>query len=249
MTEANHKRQSVSEVELSAFADGQLPQAHSARVAAHLRANPEDADRIHAYWRQEAELYRAFSAGVDEQEFPPPAKTGRLPLYAVAAVVLVCAATAPLLLREGDPPQPASQVALQVSQQEPVSTYAGLELHPGTGQIPVEEDVVEYHFSSGAGVDLVLYEYATRGGAGAGYGTPQSGAARVEWIEAGRRFVLEGGRDAAELMSLAVSLRRQLSSPPPAATDSGDLLTAPPANGPAVQSIQEKELPSGVSKM
>lgn len=98
---ADDRRQPVSDEELSAFADGQLPPADCVRVAAHLRANPQDADRIHTYWRREAELYSAFAVAADDTA-PEPAAPSRRPafppVYAAAALVLLAVVAAPWLL-------------------------------------------------------------------------------------------------------------------------------------------------------
>ncbi|MCW8126881.1 anti-sigma factor family protein [Microbulbifer halophilus] len=247
MMRGNRNDRSVSNEDLSAFADGQLSRADSARVAAYLRANPQDADRIYAYWKQEAELHSVFAT--DREGEPEPAARNprspyRGPLFIAGAAALFAVVVPWLVLDRNGSTQGVVLPAPAETQQAGPS-YAGLELEPG--QHPMEEGMVEYHFSGGDGSSLVLYETAAQG-VGAGYSGSQRGAARVEWVEGGRHFALEGGRGAAELMSLAVSLRRHLSSPP-AVSSGSDMLAAPPADGPALQPIQEKDLPSGVSKM
>ena len=83
----------------------------------------------------------------------------------------------------------------------------------------------------------------------AGYALSGSGSSRVAWAEGGRHFVLEGEgmRSSAQLLAVAVNLRRQLTAPERADTE---ILAAPPASEPLLRSIQEEVLPAaGVSKM
>ena len=67
-------KHAVTDEELSAFADGQLPPHRARRVAAEIRAHPRFADRIYAYWRREAALWRAldpvFQESVPQIEAP-----------------------------------------------------------------------------------------------------------------------------------------------------------------------------------
>lgn len=241
MPEQNGGR--VSEMELSAFADGQLSRAQSGRVAAHLRAHPQDADRVHAYWKQEAELYRAFAGDVDAQGAPEPRRSARAPLYTAAAAALLLALLVPRLWFNG-----AEQaISPPIGAEMPAGpTFAGLELQPGTEpeQFVLGEEVVEYHISDASGSRLVLYEMTSQGAASP---LPENDARRVSWAQDGRHYALQGTSDTAELMALAVILRRQLSTQ---VAPGGDMLATPPTSGPAaLQSIQEEELPAGVSRM
>lgn len=85
---------SVTEDELHAYVDGQLPPARRGAVEAWLAAHPEDAARV-AAWRSQAELIRARFGAVTAEEPPQrlnPAGLGRRrrggALAAAAAAVL-----------------------------------------------------------------------------------------------------------------------------------------------------------------
>lgn len=244
----------ISASELSAFADGQLSRARSAQVAAHLRRHPEDADRVHAYWRQEAELYSAFGGGPElaEREFGG-APSKRAPLYVAAAALLLLAVAAPGWLSNTGS-QPQLDLALLAGEGAAgegtegggvVAAYAGLELQPAADPFAAASRTVEYRIQGGGSSGLVLYETAIAD-AGNGYSLSHLEAAGVEWVDGNRHYLLAGGRSSVELMALAVSLRRELSAPSEPAPD---MLAVPPASGPVLRSIQEEALPAGVSKM
>lgn len=79
----------VTEAELLAYVDGQLPEARRADVEAWLGARPEEAERIAAYRRQDEELRALFNPVLDE---PVPGRlrrvlrrTARWRPYALAA--------------------------------------------------------------------------------------------------------------------------------------------------------------------
>lgn len=67
---------SLSDEQLSAFADGQLSRRQAHHVARTLRRNPAYADRIHGYWRHEAALYQALQSA-DLPTGSLPDATGR----------------------------------------------------------------------------------------------------------------------------------------------------------------------------
>jgi anti-sigma factor RsiW len=83
----------VSEHDLQAYADGELPQEHHAAVAAWLAAHPEDAERIENYRRLATELRTTYGGVLDEpvperlQRALRPARTRRL---AAVAGWVVC---------------------------------------------------------------------------------------------------------------------------------------------------------------
>jgi len=58
--------QQVSETDLQAYADGKLPEARRAAVAAWLAAHPEDAERIESYRQLAAELRSSYDGVLDE---------------------------------------------------------------------------------------------------------------------------------------------------------------------------------------
>jgi anti-sigma factor RsiW len=72
---------SVSEDELHAYVDGELPAERREAVAAWLAAHPEEAARV-AAWRAQAEGIRARYGAVAEQPVPERLKLGYLARYA-----------------------------------------------------------------------------------------------------------------------------------------------------------------------
>lgn len=88
----------VSEDELHAFVDGELPDDRRAEVEAWLAAHPDDASRI-ASWRQQAELISQRYAGVVDEIIPDHLQLERLvkrrplsrSLAAIAATLLLVA--------------------------------------------------------------------------------------------------------------------------------------------------------------
>ena len=82
-------KHAVTDEELSAFADGQLPPHRARRVAAEIRAHPRFADRIYAYWRREAALWRALDPVF--QESVPQIEAPRARRWPAAAALIVAA--------------------------------------------------------------------------------------------------------------------------------------------------------------
>ncbi|MGL6160478.1 anti-sigma factor family protein [Microbulbifer sp.] len=251
------KPRSVTREDLSAFADGQLSRAHSARVAAHLRANPEDADRVHAYWKREAELYRTFTSAREQaaEPFVPP-RERRFPLYVgVAAALLVLAISVPWLWRDGTGQLPATAGVGAAGVQagghaggEVAPTYAGLELQPQVdGSFALNGNTLEYHFTAADGASLTFYETDLHGNAG-NTTVPTGGIAMVEWVDGGRHYALTGPENDARLIAMAALLRRQLTVPAPV-TSSASAVPEAPAADPALQPVQEEIVPAGVSRM
>lgn len=64
----------VTEAELQAYVDGQLPAARQAEIAAYLAQRPEESQRVAAYRAQRQALRRLFDAVLDE---PLPARVLR----------------------------------------------------------------------------------------------------------------------------------------------------------------------------
>ncbi len=56
----------VTETELHAYIDGQLDATRHAAVEAYLAANPAEAERVHAYTRQNEQLHALFDSTLDE---------------------------------------------------------------------------------------------------------------------------------------------------------------------------------------
>jgi anti-sigma factor RsiW len=89
----------ISDDELHAFADGELPDDRRADVEAWLAAHPEDAARV-ATWRAQANVIRAHFSRVAEEPLPPRfnidalarAPTGRWVMAAAACVLVIAGA-------------------------------------------------------------------------------------------------------------------------------------------------------------
>lgn len=246
------KQYSVTREDLSAFADGQLSRAHSARVAAHLRANPQDADRVHAYWKREAALYRTFTAAREQSaESLAPVNDNRFSLYAgAAAALLVLAIGVSWFWRGGEAQLPVmagpATDGVQTASETP-TTYAGLELQPQGGEsFALNGSTLEYHFTTADGVGLTFYETDLHGNSAAV--VPQGGIASVEWVEGSRHYALTGPESDAGLIAMAVLLRRQLAVPA-AVTSSASAVPGSPTTDPALQPAAEEILPAGVSRM
>jgi anti-sigma factor RsiW len=83
----------VSELDLQAYADGNLPEERRAAVAAWLAAHPEDAERIESYRRLAQELRSTYDAVLDEpvpERLRHAVRPARLRGYArIAAWVLL----------------------------------------------------------------------------------------------------------------------------------------------------------------
>ncbi len=67
----------VSEDELHAYVDGELPADRRAAVEAWLAAHPDDAARV-AAWRLQADAIRARYADVAKQPIPPKLNLDRM---------------------------------------------------------------------------------------------------------------------------------------------------------------------------
>lgn len=231
---AREARRPITDEELSAFADGRLPPARAARVAAHLRAVPADADRIHAYWRREAALYQAFEPALEEPgPVLPVMPARRRGLFVSTAAIVLVALLVGLLWPGASTPPDLAHVALAAYAESPVALEAvggsapvsvpGLDmlgrrhLHGPAG------DVTEYRYrrADGARVALYVTERETSKEDGLFRLFARDDKRLVEWHAGGRRFVLVGSGGVPELTRLAVDLRRGFSSPSAVAGLSG----------------------------
>jgi anti-sigma factor RsiW len=90
----NDRKISVTEDELHAYVDDELPQERRADVEAWLATHPEDADRVNA-WRAMAEMLHARYGAVAQEPVPKRLELERLErrprswLLAAAAAVLI----------------------------------------------------------------------------------------------------------------------------------------------------------------
>lgn len=229
----------ITDQDLSDFADGQLPPARSRQVAAHLRANPADADRIHSYWLQEANLYRAFeSAGQGaESEVLVDAVSradtaGSLRTLSWAAALAAVMVTAGLVWEQYDgnettlsPGEFTSAVLKTYSesrnddqQDDPsVPSLADLDLKPvGTRTIRLDgHEVVEYRYKDDKGESVALYEMeAAADETGLFQIFERDDTRLVEWTMADKRYALVGNESASKLTHLAVQVRGNLITQP-----------------------------------
>jgi anti-sigma factor RsiW len=73
----NDNDQNISEGDLHAYVDGELPPDRRSAVAAWLAAHAEDAARV-AAWREQAEMIRARYGAVAQEPTPPRLRLDRL---------------------------------------------------------------------------------------------------------------------------------------------------------------------------
>ncbi|MEQ8799121.1 MAG: hypothetical protein RJQ08_14930 [Salinisphaeraceae bacterium] len=223
-------RDNISDEELSAFADGQLPRRRAAAVAAYLRRDPSAQAQVNAYIDQDRLIARAFA---DALEAPVPARMQpagpvgdkrRLPRsgLAVAALLLLTATVVFWSLPESG--QPAlSQVALDSFRESPsVSADAGPrpDFEPigfefaGTRMLGAAS-VTEYRFRNASGQRVGLYVAPRDNVDSAAYRVLRGeGLNVVTWQSAGEQYALVGEQDVAGLTTLAVNSRRPSSTRP-----------------------------------
>jgi anti-sigma factor RsiW len=85
----------VTEAELHAYVDGQLAGARHAAVEAYLAANPNEAERVRAYARQNEQLHALFDNTLDEpvpeslRTHPAPRRPNPLRYAALIAAAVV----------------------------------------------------------------------------------------------------------------------------------------------------------------
>lgn len=208
--------ETVTDEELSAFADGQLSRARSASVAAYLRTDPGAAERVFSYWMREAELYRSLGVSPGEEGDPAPGRSprGRGPVFAgIAALLLAGVLLLPWLWNreQGEtlyPPETYVETGAAPAKTAP--TFAGLELPATKGQHPVAAGMREFHFTAADGSSLAFYSVSMDS---AGLGAlPKGDAALVEWVGDGRHYALAGNLAGADMIATAVLLQRKLSA-------------------------------------
>jgi anti-sigma factor RsiW len=89
------KTVSVTESELHAYVDGQLPAERRAAVEDYLAAHPAEAERVRAYQKQNEQLHALFDTALDE---PVPTAMQRRPARHVPAPVRAAALLATAVL-------------------------------------------------------------------------------------------------------------------------------------------------------
>ena len=233
----------VSDEELSAFADGRLSGRRAAWVARHLRVCPEDADRLHAYWRQESLLYRVWVSGAGEPSDRERRQTTvRGP--ALAAVMLSLAALLTIGLggpwfdraprgfvdvafeayrRGGEPP---SEVAERLASME-LQTVARRHWRSASGR-----EMTEYRLLGPDNRSMALYiSPASKEGDSRLRVFERERTRLVEWIADGHRYALVGDGALAPMARLVAGLRGESVSPAVVPTSTG--MAVAPAPEPA----------------
>lgn len=123
----------ITEAELHAYVDGQLPAERRAAVEDYLAAHPAEAERVRAYRQQNDQLHALFDTALDEPvpatwQRPPPR---RAPGLARAAALLAAAAVGGVLgwaLRGGE----TIEITAGLPQQAAIAhlVYSPEVLHP-----------------------------------------------------------------------------------------------------------------------
>lgn len=112
----------ITDADLQAYVDDCLPDSRCADIEAYLAARPEDAERISAYRRQNAELRKCFDPVLDEpvpqriaHAAKQPAGSGwqRLPVFRIAAAAAWIGLGALLGWNLRDSPAAAEKTVLQ----------------------------------------------------------------------------------------------------------------------------------------
>tara|TARA_Y100001934_G_C12345951_1_gene772801 strand:- start:729 stop:1583 length:855 start_codon:yes stop_codon:yes gene_type:complete len=244
---SNTSRETLSDEQLSAFADGQLPRRQAHRVATLLRRHPEYADRIHGYWRREAALYQALNnTGLPEVSLPTvrPRRTVLLATASAASLMLM-AVVALWLARPGQPVQKAGpnyiDVALNAYLNAPpltnsngqpsLASFADLGLTPAGQQVlqVANQELREYRFNGPESRRLALYEISTTSQGQEGWLRilANSQVPVVEWYGQNKRYLLVGEASTPTLTQLAVNMQQLLQNPGPQAAPPGNMQQQP----------------------
>lgn len=215
-------------------------------VARHLRRHPEDADRLHAYWRQEALLYRALGGAPDDAGAPAPRTSVHglrwaLPAALAGALLLF------LIVPGGHFGQDSAgfvDAAFEAYQDrrspasEMMARLAALDLEIlgwRQWQSTHGMDIFEYRLQDPAGATMALYAAPAHGRAESPFRMFERGGVRLmAWTAAGRRYALVGEDALAPMAQLATNLRSGGSGAPALASASA---ARPPQAGPPPSAI------------
>lgn len=122
----------ITEAELHAYIDGQLPAERRRAVEEYLAAHPAEAERLRAYQTQNEQLHALFDTALDEP-VPPVWRTrpARRPAVMRAAALLAAAAVGGVLGWAVRGPQPVA-VMTSLPQQAAIAhvVYSPEVLHP-----------------------------------------------------------------------------------------------------------------------
>lgn len=243
-------KHAVTDEELSAFADGQLPPHRARRVAAEIRAHPRFADRIYAYWRREAALWRALDP-VFQEPVPQvgPARARRWPAVAALIIGGVLVAGGGALHLSGSGPTPArfADMVLQAYLQpaRASSDISAPRLFSGLGLEPLSQkqlhlagrEITEYRYSDERANRLALYEMDHHTAIQDGWFHVMSDKSvpLVRWQQGSKSYLLVGDIELAELTRTAMAMQQKIGSPqtPPEKTVPGPTGSpaSPAANG------------------
>lgn len=251
-------RETVSEEELNAFADGELPRRRARRVAAGIRRQPAYADRVRDYWRHDETLWRAFkddstAASLSSPVQAPGAAPRRHWLAAGGLGTLMAAGVIMAVWWQTPPPDPATArpsvdltqaivhafsnpVALPDTTPAPALPLDRLGL-VSSGQQPLlvsGQHIQEYRFENAEGQRVALYETG-QGGSGDNWlhVLTQSPVTLVRWSQNGRGYVLAADSAPLELTRLALGIHDALSMAAGATPGAAMPSTAHGPGGPA----------------
>ena len=240
-------KHAVTDEELSAFADGQLPPHRARRVAAEIRAHPRFADRIYAYWRREAALWRALDPVF--QESVPQIEAPRARRWPAAAALIVAAllVTGGALHMAGSGPAPArfADMVLQAYMQPARASgeVSGPRLFSGLGLQPLSQkqlqlagrEITEYRYHDAGSNRLALYEMDHHTAIQDGWFHVMSDKSvpLVRWQQGGKSYLLVGDMELAELTRTAMAMQQKISGPPGTSEQSVPAPTGAPSSAPA----------------
>lgn len=226
-------RETLSDEQLSAFADGQLPRRQAQHVAVLLRRHPEYADRIHGYWRREAALYQALNRTELPEISLPSTRSRRAVLLTTASAASLMLVTMALWLAwPGQSAQkPAGpnyiDVALNAYLDAPplakdhgqssLASFSDLGLTPAGQQVlqVANQELREYRFNGPENRRLALYEISnpTQGQEGWLHILASGQVPVVEWYSQNKRYLLVGEASTPDLTQLAVNMQQLLQNP------------------------------------
>lgn len=230
---SNASHEVLSDEQLSAFADGQLPRHQAQRVAALLRRHPEYAERIYGYWRREAALYQALNrTRLPEVSLPTVRPRPSVLLTTASAASLMLVAVALWLAWPGQTVQKSAgpnyiDVALnaylnappltQRHDQPSPASFADLGLTPAGQQVlqVANQELQEYRFNGPDSRRLALYEISTTSQEQQGWLRilASSQVPVVEWYGQNKRYLLVGEAPTPALTQLAVNMQQLLQKP------------------------------------
>ena len=251
-------REMVSEEELNAFADGELPRRRARLVAAGIRRQPAYADRVRDYWRHDEILWRALkddstAAPLSSPVQAPGASPRRHWLAAGGLGTLVAAGVIMAVWWQTPPPDPATARPSVDLTQAIVHAFSNPVALPDTTPVPAlpldrlglvssgqqpllvsGQHIQEYRFENAEGQRVALYETG-QGGSGDNWlhVLTQSPVTLVRWSQNGRGYVLAADSAPLELTRLALGIHDALSMAAGATPGAAMPSTAHGPGGPA----------------